>query len=159
VQNVVTSAVGGENITTTIEGRERYPVNVRYARDYRSDLTRLIRQEELLIGQALRGGVLLSAGVIVVGVVLYFVRAFATPHGVVDPPNPRSLTAVFSGLMRGDPVAVVSLGLLLLVATPVVNVLVSMVSFALQRDRRYVIIASLVLLILLISFALGKGGA
>lgn len=37
------SAVGGENITTTIEGRERYPVNLRYARDYRSSIDRLQR--------------------------------------------------------------------------------------------------------------------
>jgi Cu(I)/Ag(I) efflux system membrane protein CusA/SilA len=36
-QAVVMSAVGGENITTTVEGRERYPVNVRYMRDFRSD--------------------------------------------------------------------------------------------------------------------------
>ncbi|MGD0498643.1 MAG: CusA/CzcA family heavy metal efflux RND transporter [Bryobacteraceae bacterium] len=36
-QEVVTSAIGGENVTTTVEGRERYPVNVRYQRDYRSD--------------------------------------------------------------------------------------------------------------------------
>jgi len=35
--DVVMSAIGGENVTTTIEGRERYPVNVRYLRDYRSD--------------------------------------------------------------------------------------------------------------------------
>jgi len=35
--DVVMSAIGGENVTTTIEGRERYPVNVRYMRDYRSD--------------------------------------------------------------------------------------------------------------------------
>jgi Cu(I)/Ag(I) efflux system membrane protein CusA/SilA len=43
VQSVVMSAVGGENITTTIEGRERYPVNVRYFRDFRSDLGKLNR--------------------------------------------------------------------------------------------------------------------
>ena len=36
-QAIVTSAIGGENVTTTIEGRERYPVNVRYARDFRDD--------------------------------------------------------------------------------------------------------------------------
>jgi copper/silver efflux system protein len=42
-QMVVMSAIGGENITTTIEGRERYPVNVRYMRDYRSDIGRLER--------------------------------------------------------------------------------------------------------------------
>jgi Cu(I)/Ag(I) efflux system membrane protein CusA/SilA len=43
VQAVVMSAVGGENVTTTIEGRERYPVNVRYLRDFRSDVGSLNR--------------------------------------------------------------------------------------------------------------------
>ncbi len=42
-QMVVMSAVGGENITTTIEGRERYPVNVRYARELRDDVEELQR--------------------------------------------------------------------------------------------------------------------
>ena len=42
-QMVIMSAVGGENITTTVEGRERYPVNVRYLRDYRSTVDRLSR--------------------------------------------------------------------------------------------------------------------
>jgi Cu(I)/Ag(I) efflux system membrane protein CusA/SilA len=37
------NAVGGENVTTTFEGRERYPVNVRYLRDFRSGLDRLQR--------------------------------------------------------------------------------------------------------------------
>ena len=36
-------AIGGENVTTTIEGRERYPVNVRYPRELRDDLDRLQR--------------------------------------------------------------------------------------------------------------------
>ena len=40
---VVTSAIGGDNVTTTVEGRERYPVNIRYLRDFRSDLDRLGR--------------------------------------------------------------------------------------------------------------------
>ncbi|MBI5281234.1 MAG: efflux RND transporter permease subunit [Candidatus Solibacter usitatus] len=42
-QMVVMSAIGGDNVTTTIEGRERYPVNVRYQRDYRSDVGSLKR--------------------------------------------------------------------------------------------------------------------
>jgi Cu(I)/Ag(I) efflux system membrane protein CusA/SilA len=42
-QMVVTSAIGGESVTTTVEGRERYPVNVRYFRDYRSSLDKLNR--------------------------------------------------------------------------------------------------------------------
>ncbi len=40
---VVESAVGGEPVSTTVEGRERYPINVRYARDFREDLTKLRR--------------------------------------------------------------------------------------------------------------------
>ena len=48
-QTAVQNAIGGENITTTVEGRARYPVNVRYMRDFRSDLEAL-------------GGVLVPAG-------------------------------------------------------------------------------------------------
>jgi Cu(I)/Ag(I) efflux system membrane protein CusA/SilA len=40
-QLVVMSAIGGETVTTTVEGRERYAVNVRYFRDYRSDVASL----------------------------------------------------------------------------------------------------------------------
>ncbi|HEY5997484.1 MAG TPA: efflux RND transporter permease subunit, partial [Candidatus Deferrimicrobiaceae bacterium] len=43
LQDVIMSAVGGENITTTIEGRERYGVNLRYPRELREDLERLGR--------------------------------------------------------------------------------------------------------------------
>jgi copper/silver efflux system protein len=41
VQNTLATAVGGENVSTSIEGRERYPINVRYKRDFRSDLAAL----------------------------------------------------------------------------------------------------------------------
>ncbi|HEY6000022.1 MAG TPA: efflux RND transporter permease subunit [bacterium] len=43
VQRVIMTAVGGENITTTIEGRERYAVNIRYPRELRDDIERLGR--------------------------------------------------------------------------------------------------------------------
>ena len=43
VNDVIESAIGGKTITTTVEGRERYPVNVRYARDFREDLDALKR--------------------------------------------------------------------------------------------------------------------
>jgi Cu(I)/Ag(I) efflux system membrane protein CusA/SilA len=42
-QAVVQNAIGGENVTTTVEGGERYPVNVRYMRNFRSDLDALGR--------------------------------------------------------------------------------------------------------------------
>jgi Cu(I)/Ag(I) efflux system membrane protein CusA/SilA len=43
VESVIEAAVGGAEVTRTIEGRERYPVNVRYARDFRQDLPDLTR--------------------------------------------------------------------------------------------------------------------
>jgi copper/silver efflux system protein len=43
VEDVIESAIGGKNITTTVEGRERYPVNVRYLRDFRDDPEHLNR--------------------------------------------------------------------------------------------------------------------
>ena len=43
VQTTIQTAIGGENVTRTYEGRERYPVNVRYERDYRDDVAALHR--------------------------------------------------------------------------------------------------------------------
>jgi copper/silver efflux system protein len=43
VQEVIATAIGGDNVTTTVEGRERYGVNVRYLRDFRSDFSALER--------------------------------------------------------------------------------------------------------------------
>jgi Cu(I)/Ag(I) efflux system membrane protein CusA/SilA len=41
VQLAITSGIGGEDIATTVQGRERYPINVRYLQDYRNDLDTL----------------------------------------------------------------------------------------------------------------------
>ncbi len=43
VQNIIQTAIGGMNITHTVEGKERYPVNVRYPRELRDDIDRLKR--------------------------------------------------------------------------------------------------------------------
>ncbi len=42
IQRAVASGIGGENIAENIEGRERYPINVRYARDFRNGLQRML---------------------------------------------------------------------------------------------------------------------
>jgi Cu(I)/Ag(I) efflux system membrane protein CusA/SilA len=43
VQDIIKAAIGGMNVTETVEGLERYPVNIRYQRDYRNDLQSLGR--------------------------------------------------------------------------------------------------------------------
>ena len=43
LQNVIMYAIGGETVSTTVEGRERYTINLRYPRDLRANLDQLQR--------------------------------------------------------------------------------------------------------------------
>ncbi|HLW03334.1 MAG TPA: DUF1634 domain-containing protein [Ktedonobacterales bacterium] len=120
----------------------------------------VVRQAELVISYVLRGGVLLSAAIILSGVALFYFRAFASGgYMTAASAFPHTLAGVEQGIALGNPLAIIVLGLLVLLATPVVRVAVSIVAFLLERDWRYVVITSMVLLILLLSFVLGKGGA
>ncbi len=120
---------------------------------------KLIRQAELVISNVLRGGVLLSGAIILIGVILFYIRYFSAGSGNNAAAFPHSLGAVGQGLARGDPLAIIALGLLVLLITPVLRVAVSIVAFGLERDWRYVVITSIVLAILIVSFVLGRGGA
>jgi uncharacterized membrane protein len=120
----------------------------------------LSHRVEIIISQVLRGGVLLSAAIISIGVVLFYIHYFSVAGHAVDIGSfPHSLVSVAEGLVRGDPLAVIALGLLVLLATPVARVAVSIVAFGFERDWRYVVISTVVLLVLIISFLLGKGGS
>jgi uncharacterized membrane protein len=66
---------------------------------------------------------------------------------------------VAAGLGHGDPLAIIALGLLILLATPFARVAISILTFALERDWTFTAITALVLLILVVSFLLGRGGA
>src|SRR5271165_138220 len=123
-----------------------------------SDENRLVRRSELVISSVLRGGVILSATIIAIGVLAYYL--FGGRH-VIYPGGrtyPASIPAIWFGLSHADPVAIVALGLVILLATPVVRVAVSIIAFAISRDRLYVAITTLVLLILIFSFLSGAGG-
>jgi len=113
------------------------------------------RKVETLVGNLLRAGVLLSALVVFAGGVVYLAR-----HGGEradyrvfkgEPSElltiPGVLRAAFAFQGRG----IIQLGLLLLIATPVARVVLSMVGFAAERDRMYVGFAAIVLVILLYS--------
>lgn len=110
---------------------------------------------EGLLGTVLRWGVMSAAAVVSIGAVVFLVR-----HGSEHPQyhvfrgEPNDLKTV-SGII-GDAIAgrgrgLIQLGLLLLVATPVMRVVLSVGVFALQRDRRYVLITLIVLAVLLYS--------
>ncbi len=59
VQEVIQSAIGGMNITRTVEGRERYPINVRYPRELRDDIEKLKR---ILVPTRIAGSAPMGAG-------------------------------------------------------------------------------------------------
>lgn len=106
---------------------------------------------EDFIGICLRWGVLISAGVVILGVVLALIKG-----GTGYPPGsyPTGISTVLRGVHDLRPFAVIELGLLLLIATPVFRVASSLVAFALERDFPYVLITAYVLLMLLIGLFL-----
>ncbi|HEX6642373.1 MAG TPA: DUF1634 domain-containing protein [Thermoanaerobaculia bacterium] len=118
------------------------------------------------ISHLLRGGVVASLAVVLCGLVLTFIHhpQYMTSHtalgGLTDPDAayPHSIREVATQLREGRGQAVVILGLLLLIATPVVRVAFSIVAFALERDRLYVAITSIVLTLLIVSFFVGGAG-
>ena len=112
-----------------------------------------------IIGWILRGGVMLSATIILIGFVLLLVHIEGQPGFVMSiGTSPHSFSQVWSGLKVLQPQAIIATGLLLLIATPVITVTTSLVAFAIERDRRFVVITSIVLAILLASILIGKGG-
>lgn len=118
---------------------------------------------ETLIGWVLRTGVTLSIAVILVGLVLMFVHhpEYLTSKDALTQlidarrQNLDSRAGVWGGMLHQRGQAVVMFGLLLLIATPVMRVAASILIFLRERDRLYVAITTVVLLLLLTSFYLG----
>jgi len=137
-----------------------------------SDGVGRISRMELLISYVLRAGVLLSAGIIVVGVLRLALThntgyAPVLPHQLPDilafhrasGPGffPTDPTAVVHGALAGKPYAIIGVGMLLLIATPVVRVALSVVFFLVERDWLYMGITVVVLAVLLLSLVTGVG--
>jgi uncharacterized membrane protein len=124
---------------------------------------------EIIISELLRWGVFGSLLLLAGGTILCFVHSTdygaaggnaADLHRLITDGNafPRTLSWLGHALLRGEGQAVIVAGLLLLIATPVIRVMISIVAFAIEKDRRYVVITSVVFLLLLVSFLLGKAG-
>ncbi|HEX5745968.1 MAG TPA: DUF1634 domain-containing protein [Archangium sp.] len=118
---------------------------------------------EVLISQLLRLGVLLSLSLVSAGMVLtffhhpdYFSSTQALQRLTAPEHTLHSLDGVLAGVeaIRGQ--ALVMVGLLVLMATPVLRVALSLLLFSRQRDRIFVGVTSVVLGLLLLSFLLGK---
>ncbi len=110
---------------------------------------------EKILGTLLQTGVIISGIVVLIGGVLYAVRYGRVPvnYQNFDPERAslRSLREVGRGALQADGRAIIQCGLLLLIATPVSRVLFSMMAFALEGDRLYVVLTMIVFVILLYS--------
>ena len=112
---------------------------------------------EVTISVLLRTGVLTSAAVVLLGGACFLSR-----HGQEQPEYHvfhgtaqiyRSVTGVLRAAGPSNCPAVIQLGLLLLILTPVARVVFSLTGFALERDGTYVVLTSIVLSILIYSLA------
>ena len=115
---------------------------------------------EQIIGRLLQIGVLVAAAVVLIGAVALLVQHGHQPadfhvfRGASS--GLRSVDAIVRAALSLDSRAIVQLGLVLLIATPVARVALTLVAFILQRDRLYVAITALVLALLLYGLIWGR---
>ncbi len=114
------------------------------------------RRMELIIGILLRLGVMVAGAVVSFGAIIYLIRNGAAPlpdykafHG--ESAQFSTIEGILTGVGQFRGRAIIQLGVLLLIATPVARVVFSAVAFALEKDKLYVCITLFVLAILLFS--------
>ena len=110
---------------------------------------------ESLLGNVLRWGVVIAAAVVLAGAVIFLARHGAAAPGYGsfrgEPGDLRTIPGIWGDVEHGSGRGLIQLGLLLLIATPVTRVLLSLLVFGAQRDLRYVAITLVVLVVLLYS--------
>lgn len=113
-----------------------------------------------VVGNVLKYGVMISAIIIVFGIIELIAASGNSdvlgsivynpdkiPHGTFD----VSLSGLTTGLLGVQPYALIELGSIVLIATPVSRVLLSLFLFAAEGDRLYVVVTAVVLFLLLFS--------
>jgi uncharacterized membrane protein len=110
---------------------------------------------EIVVGNLLRAGVMLSASVVIIGAVFYLIRYGHSPMEFRvfrgEPADLRSIRGILHAAFTLRGRGIIQLGLLLLIATPVARVAFSIFGFAKERDSMYVLFTTIVFLILLYS--------
>lgn len=110
---------------------------------------------EVAIGQLLRTGVLIAAAVVLIGGLLYLNQTrgprpdYASFHG--EPAALRSPAGIVKNISTGNSSAIIQLGLLLLIATPIARVAFAAFGFFAEKDWLYVAVSLIVLAVLMYS--------
>ncbi len=118
---------------------------------------------EKAVSVILRTGVVISGLIVLCGGIYYLARHGREPvdyHAFKGrTASGHYVVAILQGALRWQGRSIIQLGVLCLIATPIVRVAVSLVGFALERDRTYMLITAVVLAILLYSLIYGTPGA
>jgi uncharacterized membrane protein len=114
------------------------------------------QQLEYLLSNLMKYGVLIASAVVFLGGILYLFHHGAEParyHFFQGEPSEFcSPAGILKAVLSGSDRSIIQLGLLLLIATPILRVFMSLLAFLLQREFIYVIITLLVLTSLIYSF-------
>ncbi|MBR8835736.1 MAG: DUF1634 domain-containing protein [Stigonema ocellatum SAG 48.90 = DSM 106950] len=125
--------------------------------DANSNGTKTLSEQrlELLLSNILQYGVLIASAVVLVGGILYLIHHGAEPVDYQffqgEPSELCSPTGIMTAVLSGSSRGIIQLGLLLLVAVPIIRVVVSLLVFLWQREFTYVIITFSVLMALIYS--------
>jgi uncharacterized membrane protein len=110
---------------------------------------------ENLIGNILRFGVLTAAVVVAAGGIFFLVEHHADPVHYrtfrLESVRFRELSDIVRSSFQLDPAAIIQLGLVVLIATPIARVALASIGFYLERDRLYVFVSLVVLSVLVFS--------
>ena len=123
--------------------------------------TKVVSDTDILISNTLRGGVLLSSAVVILGGIVcifqHFCKCshFATFQG--QPAYLCSLNTIIASAIAGRGEAIIQLGVLILLCTPVVRVALSVIGFIKERDGVYIGVTLFVLAVLLYSIIFAVG--
>jgi len=117
---------------------------------------------QLLLSQVLRAGTVISISIVFLGGIIYMFRhGHAVPDYRVFKGNPdfvQHASGIFYGITHIKGQAIIQLGIILLIATPILRVIFSAIGFVLERDYMYLGISLAVLGIIFISMLSGHAG-
>ncbi|MCC5665708.1 DUF1634 domain-containing protein [Nostoc sp. CHAB 5784] len=159
---VVTLTLPQENIDSNIEKLEQSSNTVAQLPnsceiDANKNVTKTLSEQQLeyLLSNLMKYGVLIASAVVLLGGILYLIHHGAEPAEYHffrgEPSEFRSPGGVVKAVLSGSDRGIIQLGLLLLIATPIVRVFISLLAFLLQREFIYMIVTLLVLASLIYS--------
>lgn len=111
------------------------------------------------VGNLLRLGVLLSVFTSLIGFIKLFTEGFVMPKKYklleMGSSSEKVWSQFWSSLMKGEGMAIIQLGILFLILTPLVRIIFALIGYLKEKDYVYVVISLIVLGIMTVSFLTG----